>query len=312
MPRPDLSAHMNPAPLTIATVAQRLGVSASTIRTWERRYGLGPKREPGKRRRYNEIELKRLERMVRLVRSGVFPSDAAQAIKSSDEVLTDSESAITVESILDTARRGDFNSLQRNLDVLISRDGLLHTWHEYIGPAMRGTYYPPKGDKLGIAPRSLITQATLYAVYQVAKQAPEHSAGFPDACPVLIVCDAAHELRAHIVGVALEWEGVPARIVPVTAPAEGPDICPQDVSEAIKEYRDSFGAHVLILIGLLSSDEKVIEGVDDGGSNLILVGRHCPLESAPGATRLRTLTACVEEAVDSARNCSIPESVGVN
>ncbi|WP_418607771.1 MerR family transcriptional regulator [Georgenia sp. SUBG003] len=30
------------APLTVAAVAGRLGVAASTLRTWDRRYGLGP------------------------------------------------------------------------------------------------------------------------------------------------------------------------------------------------------------------------------------------------------------------------------
>lgn len=313
MPRPNLSAHINAAPLTIATVAQRLGVAASTIRTWERRYGLGPaERESGKRRRYNEAEFKQLEQMVRLVRSGVLPSDAAKSIRTSQEVLSESDAAISVDSILKAARTNDFQGLQRDLDVLISRDGLLRTWQEYIGPAMRKTYFPPEGDRPGYAPRSMITQATLSVVYQVAAQAAEHSAGLPHACPALVVCDAEHELRAHIVGVSLQWGGVPTRIVLVTPPAADSDVRAMDVQEAIKEYRESFGAHTLILIGSLASDPDVIAGVDDQLSNLILVGNKCPLEAAPGATRLRTLTACVDEALEFSRNCTIGSEPEVN
>ncbi|MDO5035162.1 MAG: MerR family transcriptional regulator [Actinomycetaceae bacterium] len=306
MPRPDLSAQINTAPLTIATVAQRLGVAASTIRTWERRYGLGPtQREPGKRRRYNQEEFHQLEQMVRLVQSGVFPSDAAKTIKSSREIISESDEVITVDTILEAARNHDFDVLQRDFDVLIARDGLLHTWSDYICPALRNTYYPAGGDMPGYSSRAMITHAALAEVFQVAKQASEHAVGLPHACPTLIVSDAAHELRAHVVGAALQWEGVPARIVPVLAPAGNPEVCPHDVAEAIKEYRESLGAHTLILIGSLATDVEIIKAVDDQASNLILVGNNCPISATPRAMRFRTLPACVEETVELARNCNM-------
>jgi len=43
MPRAVLSAQSVPeAALSVTEVSKRLGVSASTLRTWERRYGVGP------------------------------------------------------------------------------------------------------------------------------------------------------------------------------------------------------------------------------------------------------------------------------
>ncbi len=63
----------------IGAVARRLGVPASTLRTWNLRYGIGPsRRSPGGHRRYDEADLRRLQEMNRLVRSGMPPADAAR------------------------------------------------------------------------------------------------------------------------------------------------------------------------------------------------------------------------------------------
>lgn len=49
------------APLRVGEVAERLGVSASTIRLWERRYGLpGPLRSVGGHRRYSAANVEQL------------------------------------------------------------------------------------------------------------------------------------------------------------------------------------------------------------------------------------------------------------
>src|SRR5699024_3119414 len=64
--------------LTVAAVAGRLGVAASTLRTWERRYGLGPSaRTAGRHRRYDAADVARLQVMRRLTRQGAAPADAA-------------------------------------------------------------------------------------------------------------------------------------------------------------------------------------------------------------------------------------------
>lgn len=63
----------------MAAVARRLGVAPATLRTWDRRYGLGPSsHETGAHRRYSSVDLARLEHMRRLVIAGVPPADAAR------------------------------------------------------------------------------------------------------------------------------------------------------------------------------------------------------------------------------------------
>ena len=64
---------------TVAAVARRLGVAPATLRTWDRRYGLGPtEHQQGTRRRYSAEDLYRLEMMRRLTIEGVAPAEAAR------------------------------------------------------------------------------------------------------------------------------------------------------------------------------------------------------------------------------------------
>jgi DNA-binding transcriptional MerR regulator len=63
----------------VAAVARRLGVAPATLRTWDRRYGLGPTlHSAGSHRRYSRPDIARLETMRRLVLDGVPPADAAR------------------------------------------------------------------------------------------------------------------------------------------------------------------------------------------------------------------------------------------
>lgn len=69
----------SPVGLTVAAVARRLGVAPATLRTWDRRYGVGPSgHEAGAHRRYTAADLARLEHMRSLVHAGVPLAAAAE------------------------------------------------------------------------------------------------------------------------------------------------------------------------------------------------------------------------------------------
>ena len=81
------SEHAPPpvASLTVAAVARRLGVAPATLRTWDRRYGLGPSQHTaGAHRRYNPVDIERLGVMRRLTLEGVTPAEAARVALASD------------------------------------------------------------------------------------------------------------------------------------------------------------------------------------------------------------------------------------
>jgi methanogenic corrinoid protein MtbC1 len=62
----------------VAAAARRIGVAPSTLRTWDRRYGIGPTdHTPGRHRRYSADDLARLDLMHRALIMGAAPADAA-------------------------------------------------------------------------------------------------------------------------------------------------------------------------------------------------------------------------------------------
>jgi hypothetical protein len=74
------SAEPAAVALSVAGAARGLGVAAGTLRSWERRYGLGPSAHTaGGHRRYGPVDLARLGIMHRLVQEGVPPAEAAAA-----------------------------------------------------------------------------------------------------------------------------------------------------------------------------------------------------------------------------------------
>ncbi|GAA4713686.1 MerR family transcriptional regulator [Pseudonocardia yuanmonensis] len=77
---PDTPSGPDDAPrLTVAAVARRLGVAPATLRTWDRRYGLGPSAHtPGSHRRYGAADLARLELMQQALLQGATPAEAAR------------------------------------------------------------------------------------------------------------------------------------------------------------------------------------------------------------------------------------------
>ncbi len=77
-----------PPALTVAAVARRLGVAPATLRTWDRRYGLGPsEHSAGSHRRYTGDDVARLLIMRRLTLEGVAPAEAARAARDADPTL---------------------------------------------------------------------------------------------------------------------------------------------------------------------------------------------------------------------------------
>lgn len=76
-------SHLPEPALTVSAVARRLGVAPATLRTWDRRYGLGPsEHKAGGHRRYCATDVARLEFMRSLVVAGVPAAEAAAQAKA--------------------------------------------------------------------------------------------------------------------------------------------------------------------------------------------------------------------------------------
>ncbi|MET8944395.1 MerR family transcriptional regulator, partial [Streptomyces sp. NPDC004542] len=74
--------------LTTGALARRLGVSPTTLRSWDRRYGIGPaERAGGRHRRWTPRDVAMVETMCRLTAAGVPPAEAARAVQDGAEAV---------------------------------------------------------------------------------------------------------------------------------------------------------------------------------------------------------------------------------
>lgn len=140
--------------LTVAAVARRLGVAPATLRTWDRRYGLGPSEHmAGSHRRYSANDVSRLLVMRRLTLEGVAPSEAARAALSSNEPVVAPTPGPTTTEVLDAysdavpmapdppalvsaATHFDNAAVRWMLARVHARD-VIAWWAELVGPALR-------------------------------------------------------------------------------------------------------------------------------------------------------------------------------
>lgn len=91
--------------LTVSGAARRLGIAPATLRTWDRRYGIGPSGHArGRHRRYSAADMARLELMQRALVQGAAPAEAARYARTSGSALA---SPATVEDGMTTPDRAD-------------------------------------------------------------------------------------------------------------------------------------------------------------------------------------------------------------
>lgn len=165
-PDPVASAH-EPA-LSVAAVARRLGIAPATLRTWDRRYGVGPSgHATGRHRRYGSHDVARLELMQRALLRGASPAEAARYALTATRPPHNPDPAgdlaatslLTGGELIEHARTGgptlclpgsgrlarglgravlamDSTAAQRLLTESIETDGVPRTWDEVIRPVL--------------------------------------------------------------------------------------------------------------------------------------------------------------------------------
>ena len=82
--------------LSVSAVARRLGVAPATLRTWDRRYGIGPSdHHPGSHRRYTPPDVHRLQLMQNALIHGASPAEAARLALTTTDTGTGTGDATT-------------------------------------------------------------------------------------------------------------------------------------------------------------------------------------------------------------------------
>jgi MerR family transcriptional regulator, light-induced transcriptional regulator len=138
-----------PAQWTAAAVAARLGVATTTLRTWSRRYGIGPaNHEPGRHRRYTATDVAQLEALCALVADGHTPASAAQLVRGGAEQTTHDAGDVTrtrppevedraaVRGLLSSVLRLDADMVTRTVERRIAAVGVVEAWEMLCVPAL--------------------------------------------------------------------------------------------------------------------------------------------------------------------------------
>ena len=212
--------------LTVAAVARRIGVAPATLRTWDRRYGLGPSsHEAGEHRRYCPNDLAQLTLMRRLIISGVAPAEAAVRAKahsgsvSVENVIQDFE---VREDVVDSLHRAskslDKNFVETLLRKDISENGVIASWTEVIVPLLFlvGDEWAATGT--GIEVEHMLSEI----IKRLLREGVVEIKDPVNAQPVLLasVGEELHCLALHALAAALAEKGIESFFLGARTPLE--------------------------------------------------------------------------------------------
>ncbi|MFB6513447.1 MerR family transcriptional regulator [Streptomyces virginiae] len=227
--------------VTTGAVARRLGVAPTTLRSWDRRYGIGPAaREDGRHRRWTPGDIAVLQEMCRLTASGVPPAEAARAARAGSVAAAPvaasptptrqpgSGNGLPLGDVRQECRglgraavRLDSPTMDEMLGSLIGEYGLVTTWEEVMVPTLHavGRKWETSGDQY-VEVEHLLSWHVSTALRRVsigALSGPRASAP-----PILLACvpGEQHTLPLEALAAGLAELGLPARMFGAAVPPE--------------------------------------------------------------------------------------------
>ncbi|MBC7301907.1 MAG: MerR family transcriptional regulator [Nocardia sp.] len=204
---PAGSAPESAAGFTVRAVADRLGIPTATLRSWNRRYGIGPVQDrPGRHRLYSDADIAVLEHMLELIGGGVSPAGAAAAARGPVPVLGDRVGLLDAAFALDTA------AVYAYLDAHVRAHGVIETWEALCRPAFGEVVARQGGGEGCIDVEHLLSWSVAAVMHQVK---PAQS-----SAPVLLACTSGetHSLPLDVLRAALAQAGVGARMLGADVP----------------------------------------------------------------------------------------------
>lgn len=205
--------------LTVAAVARRIGVAPATLRTWDRRYGLGPSRHTsGSHRRYSELDVSRLTLMRKLISTGVAPADAALtaiALKEKSGVSKEVRRKVTkaidspdilIATLMRAASALDSALVEEIVLTQIKKFGVATCWRDLISPLLIQI-----GENWEKSNSDIEVEHTLSEVLQRTLRVSQEPLSKPiNTRPVLLACtgEELHTLPLHALAAALSEQNI--------------------------------------------------------------------------------------------------------
>jgi DNA-binding transcriptional MerR regulator len=213
--------------LSVAAVARMLGIAPATLRTWDRRYGIGPSAHaPGRHRRYSPEDIARLETMRHALVRGVGPAEAARYAMAAEvgqptpsangarpraggTMLRLPGASHHARGLGRAALALDFPAARSVLVEAIATLGVVATWDDVARPVLGAVAQRWATSGAGVEVEHLLSQsiAAVFAAYDVAR------ADEPDGRSVLLagMPRELHVLPLLALAAALGDRGVPVQ-----------------------------------------------------------------------------------------------------
>ncbi|MFI1585830.1 MerR family transcriptional regulator [Embleya sp. NPDC020630] len=297
--------------LTAGAAASRLGVAATTLRSWDRRYHLGASRtSAGGHRRYSPDDMARLRRMCALVADGVPVADAARAVLGGGKAgptkqrpagrsggghtfAVGTHASRQARGLARAAMRLDGAAVHDILDREITEHGVAATWENLAQPVLYGMGRKWEGGRGNRDPNTyvevehLLSECVLAALHRACGRSHTTDARGPCAFGnrgVLLACTdkELHTLPLHALNAALIERGIATRMFGAALPADA-------LGRAIARTRPS--AVVLWSQNPDTADARSLDLLRDiPGTTVLAAGAGWGATSARGTVRLTSLT----------------------
>ncbi|MYT73659.1 MULTISPECIES: MerR family transcriptional regulator [unclassified Streptomyces] len=220
--------------VTTGALARRLGVSPTTLRSWDRRYGLGPvQRSRGRHRRWTDEDIAVVEEMCRLTTTGLPPAEAARlarkrlvtgpaSLPRQGRVAAGAPTPAALErltrGISRAATRLDSPTVHGLFTDAVRTYGLVHTWQDVMVPVLHavGRKWEEAGDRY-VEVEHLLSWHVSRTLHQAVPVAPVST--LP---PLVLACVPAeqHVLPLEALSAALAELGIPQRMFGAAVPVE--------------------------------------------------------------------------------------------
>lgn len=218
----------------VGSVAARLGIAASTLRTWERRYAVGPsRRTAGGHRRYTEHDIERVLLTQLLIARGAPPSDAARVAHSLDDTdlvaalqtehgqteLESGDAGQVIAAMVEAARNDDSHRIGRLVADALRGRGLVDAWNEVVAPTLIEIGQEWSDGRLAIEAEHLASEAVVGELRAYTHRLPD----VDRSGPVVVVAgaeDDLHSLPLFALEAALAEHGIGSHVLGSQLPAQ--------------------------------------------------------------------------------------------
>ncbi|WP_040699533.1 MerR family transcriptional regulator [Nocardia vinacea] len=208
MPHRSMPAR-DQAGYSVRTAAERLGIPTATLRSWNRRYGIGPQPErPGRHRLYTEADIGVLTRMLDLIRAGATPAGAAATARGPALAFGDRQALLSAAFALDTPMVCEL------LDKHVRTYGVVDTWDHLCRPAFAEIVARQLDGEGCVDVEHLLSWCIIATLHRTVPPTRTR-----DPVPTILACTSgeSHSLPLEVARAALAERGTGAQLL-------GPDV----------------------------------------------------------------------------------------